>query len=646
MCLYHFFKVNSFMVKCIHLVLKQDDNFFFFSSLILMITLVFGSITFSVAQCPVYDMRSGSSMYSCGGGNSATVAMGGSSTGYNYQLIRNGNNAIGDLVPGTSGSTLKWTVYQPGTYTVIEYGGTCGGGKQMNGSTIITDLGTPPNIRINAEASNYVCRGQNMTFNAQNGTSYEWFVNGQSVGVGSTYTPSTSIAGTFTIKVQGNDACGRSQSDFVTLYVGGFPFASISPQSQTTFCVGGSVVLQGQSDGYSFEWFKDGQSIPYASSSTYTANSSGSYTLKARYDGANCPTESAPVSVTVLQLPSALISPEGPVQILDGQENVLLTAGGEGSYTYQWFRNDTPIKNQVSKICSASLPGNYSVQVTDGNGCKNRSSATSISIVNNYNYIKSETIQIASTSAGTDVNEGDMANLNEYQKIEEIAYFDGLGREMQDVKRWASPGRQDIVSPVIYDEFGREEMKYLPYVSKDINGWYKENPIGTSPQEYYTSPQAIFYQNGADDKIVDDTMPYAKTVFEASPLNRVTTQGSAGEVWQPENHSIRFTHGLNGINEVLHFLYDEVSGSVINTSLDYYEANQLAVNKTTNENGSDVLEYVDKEAHLVCRKVQYDTDSNTGKLYTETYYVYDDFGNLVAVIPPEAVVSLKSSLTH
>src|SRR5258706_15408986 len=50
-------------------------------------------------------------------------------------------------------------------------------------------------------------------------------------------------------------------------------------------------------------------------------------------------------------------------------------------------------------------------------------------------------------------------------------YFDELGRPLQTVVKKGSmitgDTARDIVNPTIYDEFGREEYKYLPFVANN-----------------------------------------------------------------------------------------------------------------------------------------------------------------------------------
>src|SRR5690349_11301958 len=58
-----------------------------------------------------------------------------------------------------------------------------------------------------------------------------------------------------------------------------------------------------------------------------------------------------------------------------------------------------------------------------------------------------------------------------YQHAQQTTgYVDGLGRPLQTVSRQSSPTAKDVVSPVIYDAFGRELYKYLPYVQTSGNG--------------------------------------------------------------------------------------------------------------------------------------------------------------------------------
>jgi hypothetical protein len=137
-------------------------------------------------------------------------------------------------------------------------------------------------------------------------------------------------------------------------------------------------------------------------------------------------------------------------------------------------------------------------------------------------------------------------------------------------------------------------------------------------------------------------------VYEESPASRAIKNGAPGAIWQPNNDLnditdkvIKHNYSVNAVSEVLLFTYDPSIGLI--NSGNFYESNKLYANKIKDENNNDVIEYVDKEGHTICKKVQYGVDTDNNPLYAETYYIYDDFGNLVIVLPPEGVNALLSS---
>src|SRR5690606_40566569 len=89
------------------------------------------------------------------------------------------------------------------------------------------------------------------------------------------------------------------------------------------------------------------------------------------------------------------------------------------------------------------------------------------------------------------------------EKSVNYSYFDDLGRPMQQVAVQSSPLGWDVVQPILYDEFGREVKKYLPYTSNQNNGWYKVESTGDgSYSSYLSSDQYLFYQTGARKSVV------------------------------------------------------------------------------------------------------------------------------------------------
>jgi hypothetical protein len=267
---------------------------------------------------------------------------------------------------------------------------------------------------------------------------------------------------------------------------------------------------------------------------------------------------------------------------------------------------------------------------TDVDGCEGTRRATftvNAYPANNYNLVREETILDQGITVDSDI-----INLPVSEKTMMTSYFDGLGRQMQSVQWSASPTQKDVIQPVGYDLAGREVTKYLPYVASETNGWYKKRALKNT--SYNDSDQRTFYETPPTG-VAEDSSPFAVTVFDNSGLQRVVEQGSPGSSWQPgTNHTIHKEYLTNGTTEVLLFSYNGLTGelSLPEAPNTYYEPGALLCNKTIDEEQNDVLEYVDKLGRTVCKKVK--APNNT---YASTYYVYDDLGNLVIVIPPEGV---------
>ena len=235
------------------------------------------------------------------------------------------------------------------------------------------------------------------------------------------------------------------------------------------------------------------------------------------------------------------------------------------------------------------------------------------------NYILSETILKLGVTSHNGIN-----GLPVEDKTSVFNYMDGLGRPVQQVIEKGSPKTFDIVQPIAYDGFGREATGYLPYMQVTNDGLYKADALD---QIVYTnSRQYQYYQRAS--AVSHDVAPKAETIFEASPLNRVSEQGAAGAAWQPGGgHTIKFSYPSNQANEV-RLWYVHTSG--LPRSDTCYGVRKLTVNITEDEHGNEVKEYTDKLGRTILKAVQ------NGAEFLKTHYIYDDFDNLRYVLPPEA----------
>src|SRR5690606_8693608 len=69
----------------------------------------------------------------------------------------------------------------------------------------------------------------------------------------------------------------------------------------------------------------------------------------------------------------------------------------------------------------------------------------------------------------------------------------------------------------------------------------------------------------------------------------------------------------------------------------YHAASQLFRYKTKDEHHNEVIEFKDREGKVLLKKVQ----APSGQ-WAQTYYIYDGFGNLICVVPPEVVARLAT----
>lgn len=210
------------------------------------------------------------------------------------------------------------------------------------------------------------------------------------------------------------------------------PTVTATAQGSTTFCIGDSVELLASGSFANYYWRRNGNIVGGNSNSLWVSQS-GNYVVTA-LDGNGCPATSQVISV-IVNNPQAVISPSGPVSFCSG-DSILFDAGvGFSSYLWsngattqtvwvyttdtlnvsvtdaagcpdtsayniavmnplpvvptisqtvdtlissspygnQWYLNNVIIPGAVNQNYVANLSGNYTVVVTDSNGCSSTS---------------------------------------------------------------------------------------------------------------------------------------------------------------------------------------------------------------------------------------------------------------------------------
>ncbi len=132
--------------------------------------------------------------------------------------------------------------------------------------------------------------------------------------------------------------------------------------ASATLCHGNNVNMHVTAiiPGMTYQWLLNGNIIPGATNSGYIADTAGTYSLEV--NNGSC---SMTISGTVVSAqPNPVIGFNTP--------NVLYTGS---FFAYQWYKNGVAISGANSSTYYETTPGDYTVVVTDINGCTDTSAA-------------------------------------------------------------------------------------------------------------------------------------------------------------------------------------------------------------------------------------------------------------------------------
>jgi len=129
---------------------------------------------------------------------------------------------------------------------------------------------------------------------------------------------------------------------------------------------------------YTYQWYNG--TTPVATTSSYTASTSGNYTVQVTNTATGCIATTVPATVvTVGAPPPSAITPSASAQLCAGSSLTLSTFNAPG-VTYQWYNGATPMGTAATQVVTAA--GNYTVTVSTGPGCSSTTTTPTAVTVN------------------------------------------------------------------------------------------------------------------------------------------------------------------------------------------------------------------------------------------------------------------------
>ena len=205
----------------------------------------------------------------------------------------------------------------------------------------------------------------------------------------------------------------------------------------------------------------------------------------------------------------------------------------------------------------------------------------------NYNYIETvnmlDSIQSRSTT--------------------NIMYYDGFGRPVLNVSNGIGGNGNNVYTLQTYDNFDRIDKKWLPVADNSLD-CYDENYISTIAANTYSDN-------------------YAYSTQEYDTQNRAVSSSIAGKEWNDKDKKNVYKYIVNG-DDVKMYVAPLNSDSLLATG--YYACGTLTGETSIDADGHTITVYEDMSGHKILeRRAE----------YNDTYFVYNDLGQLRFVLSPE-----------
>ena len=217
-----------------------------------------------------------------------------------------------------------------------------------------------------------------------------------------------------------------------------------------------------------------------------------------------------------------------------------------------------------------------------------------------YSYVRSRTM----------TNVGGTAWLDHYD------YDNGLGQLYQQVDVGITPNHQSLVTLHEYDDQRRPWRTWLP-TPMSGSGVQGDTAVRTTAQTAH-----------------QDARPFTESVYEQSPIEWKSDEYRPGNAWYQAGKKASFSRYACGSSAMegglIHLPY--FLGGMAHLDEPYTDC---MVEEADDEDGLRTLTLKDREGRVCAVRRISQGDNLT------TYYVYDDFGDLRFVLPPESATHFE-----
>ena len=200
---------------------------------------------------------------------------------------------------------------------------------------------------------------------------------------------------------------------------------------------------------------------------------------------------------------------------------------------------------------------------------------------------------------------------NGVRSLTDVSYGDGFGGVSQKIHVGITPQGKDLTESYEYNSLGNLQSRTLPVpvLSEGTSGNYKQ--ILKSAQEYYGHSNVC-----------------SRFAYEASHRSLLLKEFGVGDEWTGKAVSKKYSCNLESIPAQRCKRYLVSAGGELVESDSPYADGGLRGIRSEDEDGNMHWEFYNSENQLVLSRIL------DGDTFFDTYFVYDEYGNLVFVLPP------------